>query len=57
MKLEQLGAVTGSLEVRRLLEAGAVHIDSNAGTDPKAQIDLKSGMTIKVGKHRFYKLK
>ena len=55
--LKILGAVTGSSEARRLLEAHAVHIDGAVVTDPKAQISWKSGMTIKVGKHRFYKLK
>lgn len=55
--LKQVSAVTGSAEARRLLEAGAVQIDGVTITDPKAQIDLKSGMAIKVGKHRFYKIK
>lgn len=52
-----LQAVPSSSEARRLIEAGAVHIDGKTVTDIKALIQLKPGMTIKVGKHRFYKLK
>ena len=54
--LKLLGAVTGSAEARRLIESKAVHIDGDAIVDPKAQIDWAVGMTIKVGKHKFYKL-
>ncbi len=55
--LKLLGAVTGSAEARRLLEAHAIHIDGAVITDPKAQISWQNGTTIKVGKQRFYKLK
>ncbi len=55
--LKTLGAVTSSSEAKRLLEAGAVHIDGQAVTDFRAMITWYSGMTIKVGKHRIYKVK
>lgn len=55
--LKLLGAATGSAQARRLIEDKAVHIDEVTVSDPKAHIDLHSGTTIKVGKHRFYKLK
>jgi len=55
--LKLLGAVKSSSEARRLIEANAVTIDEKKISDFKAQIKTKSGLTIKVGKHRFYKLK
>jgi len=54
--LKTLGAVASSSEAKRLLEAGAVHIDGSAVTDFKATITWRSGMTIKVGKHRIYRI-
>lgn len=54
--LKLLGAVTGSSEARRLIEAGAVQIDGNPITNFKEQVAWQSGMIVKVGKHRIYKL-
>ncbi len=54
--LKTLGAATTSSEVRRLIEAGAVYIDDARITDVKSQIECYSGMIIKVGKTRIYKL-
>lgn len=55
--LKLIGAVQTSSEARRLLDAGAVHIDDNKITDFKAHITWKSGMHVKVGKHRIYHIK
>jgi tyrosyl-tRNA synthetase len=55
--LKLLGAVSSTSEARRLIEAGAVTIDEQKITDFKAQIELKADMQIKVGKHKFYKIK
>lgn len=55
--LRHLGAVTSSSEARRLLAEGAVSIDNKKITDFKAQVFVKSGQIIKVGKHRFYKIR
>jgi tyrosyl-tRNA synthetase len=55
--LKALGAVNSSSEAHRLIEAGAVKINDEAIIDFKAHIAWKSGMNIKVGKHRIYKLK
>ncbi|OQA36445.1 MAG: Tyrosine--tRNA ligase [Candidatus Dependentiae bacterium ADurb.Bin331] len=55
--LKLLGAVTSSSEARRLLEAGAVKINDETVTDFSAKITWVSGMNIKVGKHRIYRLK
>jgi len=55
--LKELGAIQGSSEAKRLLHGGAVEIDGSVIKDFKANIEWKSGMTIKVGKHRIYKIK
>lgn len=52
--LKALGALTSSSEAKRLIEAGSVLVDGVAITEFKAEITWKSGMTIKVGKHRIY---
>ena len=54
--LRALGAISTSSEARRLIIAGAVKIDGEPVTDFKASIAWKSGMQIKVGKHRVYVL-
>ncbi len=55
--LKLLDAVKNTTEAKRLIEAGAVKIDNEAVTDFKAEIIWKSGMLVKVGKHRIYKIK
>lgn len=55
--LKDLGAVPSSSEARRLIEAGAVHVNEAKITDFKAELAPESGMIIKVGKHRIYKIK
>ncbi len=54
--LKQVGALSSSSEARRLIESGAVQVDDQTIKDFKAVITVKSGMTLKVGKHRIYKL-
>jgi tyrosyl-tRNA synthetase len=55
--LMQLNAVDSKSEARRLIEANAITIDGDKITDPKATIAIKTDMQIKVGKHKFYKIK
>jgi tyrosyl-tRNA synthetase len=55
--LKALGSVTTSSDAKRLIEAGSVHVDDVAVTDFKAEVEWKSGMIVKVGKHRIYKIK
>lgn len=55
--LKELSAVPSSSEARRLITAGAVHVNNETVTDFKAEIKITSGMVIKVGKHRIYKIK
>lgn len=54
--LRELGAVTSSSEAKRLIESKAVHVDGNVISDFKAEISCATGMIIKVGKHRIYKI-
>jgi tyrosyl-tRNA synthetase len=54
--LRTIDAVKTSSEARRLIEGNAVRINDELITDFKAEIRWKSGMTIKVGKHRIYKV-
>lgn len=53
--LKNIGAVANSSEAKRLIEAGAVHADDVVISDFKAQITVKNGMSLKVGKHRIYR--
>ena len=54
--LKELGAIKTSSEAKRLIETNAVVIDGEAVTDFKGLIAWKSGVIIKVGKHRIYKI-
>ncbi len=54
--LKTLGAIESSSEAKRLVESGAVHIDGTVYSDFKAMISWHTGTTVKVGKHRIYKL-
>ncbi|MBS1986489.1 tyrosine--tRNA ligase [Candidatus Dependentiae bacterium] len=54
--LKLVGAVTSSSEARRLIESGAVTVDGTTVSEFKKEVDCSSGMIIKVGKHRIYKL-
>lgn len=49
-------APSGS-EARRLVTQGAVSLDGVAVTDPQAQIPVRSGIVIQVGKRRFARIR
>jgi len=55
--LKALGSVKSSSEAKRLIEGGAVSLDGEQIKDFRAEITHKSGMLVKVGKHRFYRIK
>ena len=55
--LKALGAIKTSSEAKRLIEAEAIEVDGAPITDFKAQVQWQSGMTIRAGKHRIYKIK
>jgi tyrosyl-tRNA synthetase len=54
--LKELGAIKTSSEAKRLIESGAVSLDDEEVKDFKTNVSWKSGMIVKVGKHRIYKL-
>jgi len=54
--LKLLGAISSSSEAKRLIESGAVHIDGYDTIVFKSEIAWHSGMVIKVGKHRIYRI-
>lgn len=51
------GLVKSKTEARRLIEEGAIEIDGQIKKDPHEVIDLKNGVVLRVGKHRFIRLK
>jgi tyrosyl-tRNA synthetase len=55
--LKLFGAIKTSSEAKRLIESVAVTIDDRVIADFKQEIQWKSGMVIKVGKHRIYKMR
>jgi len=54
--LKILGAVTTTSDAKRLIETHSVYIDDEVISDFKIEILRKSGMIIKVGKHRIYRI-
>lgn len=54
--LKIIGAAQTSSQAKRLIEAGAVHIDGVVISDFKAMIAWQPNMIIKAGKHAIYKL-
>ena len=54
--LVDYGFASTNGEARRLISQGGVSIDNNKYTDPAQEVDIKSGMILKVGKRRFAKI-
>lgn len=54
--LKYLQVVASSSEARRLIESGAVQVDGESVKEFNAQIALRSGMIIKAGKHKIFRL-
>ncbi len=57
MDLVVESGVESKSEARRLIDQGAVKIDEVTKKDPQERLNLKGNETIKIGKHRFFKLK
>ena len=55
--LRAANAVASSSDAKRLIESGAVALDGNVVQDFKAVVQCASGMILKVGKHKIYKLR
>ena len=54
--LASLGLAPSHSEAQRLIESGAVHINDERITDPKAEISRPGEYLFKVGKRRFLRL-
>lgn len=54
--LKLLHAIKTSSEAKRLIESRAILINDDPVTDFKASINWHADMTIKVGKHRIYRI-
>jgi len=61
LKLDQLiyetELTSSKSEAKRLIEQGGVEIDNEKITDPFKLIEIKNDTIIKIGKHKFIKLK
>jgi tyrosyl-tRNA synthetase len=55
--LKLFGAINSSSDAKRLIEGKGLEIDGVQVTDFKAQIAWKSGMIVKAGKIKVYKIK
>jgi tyrosyl-tRNA synthetase len=54
--LASLSLASSNTEAQRLIESGAVHINDERITDPKAELKSPGEYLLKVGKRRFLKL-
>ena len=54
--LASLNLAPSNAEAQRLIESGAVHINDQRITDPKAEISQAGEFLLKVGKRRFLRL-
>lgn len=54
--LKDVAGITSTSEARRLIDAGAVAVNGEVVKDFKAEIAWQVGMTLKVGKHKIFKL-
>ncbi|MFN3650771.1 MAG: tyrosine--tRNA ligase [Armatimonadota bacterium] len=51
------GLVNGSREARRMVEQGAVSLDGERVESPDAEIDVRDGMVVQVGRRKFARLR
>ncbi|MDK2932135.1 MAG: tyrosyl-tRNA synthetase [Bacillota bacterium] len=51
------GLVDSTSEARRLIDQGAVRVDSERVTDPQAHVAVRPGMVVRVGKRRFARVR
>jgi len=54
--LTQAGLTDSNSDARRLIKQGAVSIDGEKISDENAQVEVKEGMILKVGKRRILKI-
>jgi len=54
--LAELGLTSSKGEARRMVKGGGVYVDEQRIEDPQQEIELKSGMLLRVGKRKMAKL-
>lgn len=54
--IKLVSSVHSSSEAKRLIESGAVEINGTPIKEFKAQVEIKHGMIVRVGKHRLVKI-
>lgn len=54
--MTSLNLASSNAEAQRLIESGAVHMNEERITDPKAEVSKTGEYLFKVGKRRFLKL-
>ena len=54
--LTMTGTAASNSEARRLIVGGAVSLDGQKVTDPNAEVEVKEGQVLKVGKLRFARI-
>jgi len=55
--LVHAGAAESNSAARRLIEQGAVRINDEVKSDPNEPLKIKSGSVLKVGKHKFFRIR
>ena len=55
--VQETGAIVSNSEARRLITQGGVKLDGEKIADPKAEISLKTGQVLQVGKKTFFRIK
>ena len=51
-----LGDAASSGEIRRVIQQGGVEVDKNKITDPKQEIEATTGVLVKFGKRKYFKV-
>lgn len=54
--LEKLRIISSRSQAKRLVKEKAVEIDGKVIDDIQTEVDIKRGMVLKIGKHKFYRI-
>lgn len=55
--IKRLGAAASTSEAKRLIESNAVSVDEQIINQFKAEVSFNHGCIVKIGKHKFFKIK
>jgi len=54
--VQETGAIASNSEARRLITQGGVKLDGEKIADPRAEISLRAGQVLQVGKKTFFRI-